>query len=180
MKCKTHLMIVRTILDHLFTRPNPRSSNKRKRSETYLMVELPVADWELWPEKESKLFVHHRLRPLLLRALDLLQRHVTKAHGKLTSGLNKIIKEIAKTGVKGWSPGGIPLSACYSRYRQSWGEMRWLVIVKDQDIPNLVFLVCECPARKREFACDSEIMWAVTTWKVKVKDQKPGKWKWKI
>ena len=108
----------------IFTRPNPRSSNKRKRSETYLMVELPVADWELWPEKESKLFVHHRLRPLLLRALDLLQRHVTKAHGKLTSGLNKVIKEIAQLGVKGWSPGGIPLSACCWQCLQSWwGEM---------------------------------------------------------
>ena len=54
---------------------------------TDLIVELAVANWELWPEEESELLVHDRLCPLFLRSLDLLETHVPEADAELTRGL---------------------------------------------------------------------------------------------
>ena len=117
---------------------------KALRIVDHLMVKLAIANGELGPEEKRKLFVHHRLRSLLLRPLDLLQRHVAKAHGKLTSGLNKEQCSLKihteyweklnifmlvnfKIDLMGYWPGDIPLFACYWQCRQSWSGEREMV-----------------------------------------------------
>ena len=55
-------------------------------------MKLSVANRELRPEEEGKLFVHDGLGALLLRALDLLEGHVAEGDGQLAGGLAETLR----------------------------------------------------------------------------------------